>query len=306
MNIAFLCPGQASQKVGMGLDLYENTTLGKDYFDRANDIMGLDIQDIIFNGPEDTLKQTQYTQPAIYIVSVIIGLLLMEKGIQPSSAAGHSLGEYSALTLAKSFDFETGLKLVKVRSEGMHNAGRLHPGTMAAVIGLDDKTTRDICDQYTNGIVVAANFNAKGQVVISGEVDAVHAVMLMMKDAGAMKVIELNVSGAFHSPLMTSAKEILSEMLLSIEIQDSEIPVYANVTASPITTADDIRQSLIDQLENPVRWHESITRLVSDGMTRAVEVGPGRVLQGLSRRIDRSLDMSGVETLEQIVSFDYV
>jgi len=208
MGIGFLCPGQASQKVGMGLDLYENSTLGKQFFDTANDIMGVDIQHIIFNGPEEELKQTQFTQPAIYIVSVIIGMLMLENGIQPSCAAGHSLGEYSALTLAKSFDFETGLNLVKVRAEGMQFAGTQNPGTMAAVIGLDDETTQNICNQYSNGIVVAANFNAKGQVVISGEVDAVHAVTPLLKDAGAMKVIELNVSGAFHSPLMTPAKEI--------------------------------------------------------------------------------------------------
>jgi len=290
----------------MGLDLYENSTLGKQFFDTANDIMGVDIQHIIFNGPEEELKQTQFTQPAIYIVSVIIGMLMLENGIQPSCAAGHSLGEYSALTLAKSFDFETGLNLVKVRAEGMQFAGTQNPGTMAAVIGLDDETTQNICNQYSNGIVVAANFNAKGQVVISGEVDAVHAVMPLLKDAGAMKVIELNVSGAFHSPLMTPAKEMLSEMLLSIEIRDSEIPVYANVTASPVSNKDEIRQSLIDQLENPVRWHESITRMIKDGMNHGVEIGPGRVLQGLSRRIDRSFDMSGVESLEQIVNFDYV
>ncbi|MBT6782910.1 MAG: ACP S-malonyltransferase, partial [Candidatus Marinimicrobia bacterium] len=283
MGIGFLCPGQASQKVGMGLDLYENSTLGKQFFDTANDIMGVDIQHIIFNGPEEELKQTQFTQPAIYIVSVIIGMLMLENGIQPSCAAGHSLGEYSALTLAKSFDFETGLNLVKVRAEGMQFAGTQNPGTMAAVIGLDDETTQNICNQYSNGIVVAANFNAKGQVVISGEVDAVHAVMPLLKDAGAMKVIELNVSGAFHSPLMTPAKEMLSEMLLSIEIRDSEIPVYANVTASPVSNKDEIRQSLIDQLENPVRWHESITRMIKDGMNHGVEIGPGRVLQGLSR-----------------------
>ncbi|MDP6034363.1 MAG: ACP S-malonyltransferase [Candidatus Marinimicrobia bacterium] len=306
MGIGFLCPGQASQKVGMGLDLYENSTLGKQFFDTANDIMGVDIQHIIFNGPEEELKQTQFTQPAIYIVSVIIGMLMLENGIQPSCAAGHSLGEYSALTLAKSFDFETGLNLVKVRAEGMQFAGTQNPGTMAAVIGLDDETTQNICNQYSNGIVVAANFNAKGQVVISGDVDAVHAVMPLLKDAGAMKVIELNVSGAFHSPLMTPAKEMLSEMLLSIEIRDSEIPVYANVTASPVSNKDEIRQSLIDQLENPVRWHESITRMIKDGMNHGVEIGPGRVLQGLSRRIDRSFDMSGVESLEQIVNFDYV
>ena len=306
MELAFLCPGQASQKIGMGQDLYENTELGKRYFDTANEVMGVDIQDIIFNGPEETLKQTQYTQPAIYIVSVIIGELLKGKGIIPSSAAGHSLGEYSALTLANSFDFEIGLQLVKVRSEGMQKAGNQNLGTMAAIIGLDDEKVQLICQQYSEGIVVAANFNAKGQVVISGEIDAVHAVMLLMKEAGAIKVLELNVSGAFHSPLMTSVKEMLSEELESIEIRDSEIPVYTNVSASPISEANKIRQSLIDQLENPVRWHESVSCLVKDGVTFAIEVGPGRVLQGLSKRIDRSLNMNGVESYEQIVNFSYV
>ena len=194
MALAFLCPGQASQKVGMGLDLYRNTQLGKKYFNRANDIMGIDIQDIIFNGPEDTLKQTQYTQPAIYIVSVIIGELLKQKGVKPTCAAGHSLGEYSALALANAFDFESGLELVKVRAEGMQHAGNQNPGTMAAVIGLDDEKVNALCGQFSEGIVVAANFNAKGQVVISGEIEAVHAVMSQMKEAGAIKVVELNVS----------------------------------------------------------------------------------------------------------------
>lgn len=306
MSLAFLCPGQASQKVGMGHDLFQNTNLGKTYFDRANEIMNVDIQDIIFNGPEDSLKQTQYTQPAIYIVSVIIGELLKEKGIKPAYAAGHSLGEYSALALAGAFDFETGLALVKVRAEGMQHAGTTNAGTMAAVIGMDDDKVRELCEGYHDGIVVAANFNAKGQVVISGEVDAVRTIMPEMKEAGAIKVVELNVSGAFHSPLMTPAKEALMDKLASIHIQNSEIPVYANVSASPVSSATDIRQSLIDQLENPVRWHESVSQMVQDGVTSAVEVGPGRVLQGLSRRIDRSLNMNGVESLEQIVNFDHV
>ena len=306
MGLAFLCPGQASQKVGMGHDIFRKTKMGKQYFEAANDIMGLDIQDIIFNGPEDTLKQTQYTQPAIYIVSVIIGELLKEEGVIPSCAAGHSLGEYSALSLANAFDFITGLELVKVRSKGMQNAGLNNPGVMAAVIGLDDEKVQKICQSYNDGIVVAANYNAKGQVVISGELEAVRSIMSIMKEAGAIKVVELNVSGAFHSPLMNTAKEVLSKKLLSIEIRNSEIPVYANVSASPISSGDDIRQALIDQLEKPVLWHESVTRMIKDGITAAVEIGPGRVLQGLSRRIDRSLNMNGVESLEQIVNFSYV
>ena len=306
MGLAFLCPGQASQKVGMGHDIFRKTIMGKQYFEAANDIMGLDIQDIIFNGPEDTLKQTQYTQPAIYIVSVIIGELLKEEGVIPSCAAGHSLGEYSALSLANAFDFITGLELVKVRSKGMQNAELNNPGAMAAVIGLDDEKVQEICQSYNDGIVVAANYNAKGQVVISGELEAVRSIMPIMKEMGAIKVVELNVSGAFHSPLMNTAKEVLSKKLLSIEIRNSEIPVYANVSASPISSGDDIRQALIDQLEKPVLWHESVTRMIKDGITAAVEIGPGRVLQGLSRRIDRSLNMNGVESLEQIVNFSYV
>jgi len=307
VSIAFLCPGQASQRVGMGHDLYNNTELGKKYFDIANDIMNVDIKDIIFNGPEEQLKQTQFTQPAIYIVSVIIGELLINKGIKPACAAGHSLGEYSALSLGKSFDFATGLELVKIRSEAMQNACTLNKGTMAAVIGLQDDKIIKICQSHNNeGIVVAANFNAKAQVVISGESKAIKSIIPLMKEAGALKVVELNVSGAFHSPLMSSAKKILSDKLLSINIKDSSFPIYSNVTALPISSSDEIKNALIDQLDSPVLWHQSITQIINDGFKNAVEVGPGRVLQGLTKRIDRSLIMNGVESHEQIVNFKYV
>tara|TARA_B100000579_G_C22829376_1_gene855018 strand:+ start:1369 stop:2292 length:924 start_codon:yes stop_codon:yes gene_type:complete len=307
MSIAFLCPGQASQRVGMGYDLYNNTDLGKKYFDIANEIMSVDIKDIIFNGPEQQLKQTQFTQPAIYIVSVIIGELLINKGIKPACAAGHSLGEYSALSLGKSFDFETGLELVKIRSEAMQNACALNKGTMAAVIGLEDDKIIKICQSHKNeGIVVAANFNAKAQVVISGESKAIKSIIPLMKEAGALKVIELNVSGAFHSPLMSSAKIVLADKLSSINIKDSSFPIYSNVTALPISSSDEIKNALIDQLDSPVLWHQSITQMINDGSKNAVEVGPGRVLQGLTKRIDRSLNMNGVESHEQIVNFKYV
>ncbi len=307
MSFAFLCPGQASQRVGMGYDFYNNTELGKKYFDIANDIMKIDIKDIIFNGPEKELKQTQYTQPAIYIVSVIIGELLINKGIKPICAAGHSLGEYSALALGKSFDFATGLELVKIRSEAMQNACNLKKGTMAAVIGLQDHEIIEICESQNNkGIVVAANFNAKAQVVISGELDAIKSIIPLMKEAGALKVLELNVSGAFHSPLMSSAKSILSDKLSSINIKNSIFPIYTNITALPISTSNEIKDALIKQLDSPVHWHQSITQMINDGVKNAIEVGPGRVLQGLTKRIDRSLNMSGVESLEQIVNFKYV
>ena len=307
MSIAFLCPGQASQKVGMGFDLYNDTELGKKYFNIANDIMNIDIKNIIFNGPEEKLKQTQHTQPAIYIVSVIIGELLINKGIEPICAAGHSLGEYSALTLAKSFDFATGLELVKIRSEAMQNACKLNKGTMAAVIGLEDDKIIKICESYNSkGIVVAANFNAKAQVVISGELKAIKSIIPLIKEAGALKVIELNVSGAFHSPLMSSAKTILSDKLSSININDSSFPIYNNVSALPISSSNEIKNSLINQLDSPVLWHQSITQMINDGINNAIEVGPGRVLQGLTKRIDRSLNMNGVESLEQVVNFEYV
>ena len=307
MPVAFLCPGQASQKVGMGYDLYNNTKLGKKYFDIANDVMNVDIKNIIFNGPEEKLKQTNYTQPAIYIVSVIIGELLINKGINPVCAAGHSLGEYSALTLAKSFDFVTGLELVKIRSEAMQNACKLNKGTMAAVIGLEDDKIIEICQSHENiGIVVAANFNAKAQVVISGELKAIKSIIPLMKEAGALKVLELNVSGAFHSPLMSSAKKILSDKLSSININNSSFPVYSNNTALPISNSNEIKNALIEQLDSPVLWHQSITKMIKDGVKNAIEVGPGRVLQGLTKRIDRSLNMDGVDSLEKIINFKYV
>ena len=307
MSIAFLCPGQASQKVGMGFDLYNDTELGKKYFNIANDIMNIDIKNIIFNGPEEKLKQTQHTQPAIYIVSVIIGELLINKGIEPICAAGHSLGEYSALTLAKSFDFATGLELVKIRSEAMQNACKLNKGTMAAVIGLEDDKIIKICESYNSkGIVVAANFNAKAQVVISGELKAIKSIIPLIKEAGALKVIELNVSGAFHSPLMSSAKTILSDKLSSININDSSFPIYNNVSALPISSSNEIKNALINQLDSPVLWHQSITQMINDGINNAIEVGPGRVLQGLTKRINRSLNMNGVEYLEEIVNFKHV
>ena len=306
MKIGFLCPGQASQKVGMGLDLYEKTELGKKYFDIANEIMGLDIQKIIFDGPAESLKETQYTQPAIYIVSVIIGELLIERGINPSYAAGHSLGEYSALTLAESFNFKEGLELVKIRALEMQKACENNSGSMAAILGLEDNIVEEICESYKNGIVVAANFNAKGQVVISGEKDAIKNIMVEMLDAGAMKAIELNVSGAFHSPLMSSAKKILAEKLLSAKINNSKFPVYANVSSKSISKDSEIRKSLIDQLESPVQWHQIISNMIYDGVKLAIEVGPGRVLKGLSKRIDRSLNMTSIESHEEIINYQYV
>jgi len=301
MKIAWLFPGQASQKVGMGKDLFEQSELGKQYFSQANDIMECDIQSIIFDGPEDILKQTQYTQPAIYIVSVILGELLKKNGFSPDGVAGHSLGEYSALAIANAFDFETGLSLVKIRAESMAHAGEIQEGKMAAIVGMDDESVIQLCNQYEGeGVVVAANFNSPGQVVISGTPSAVEVVMSSAKENGARMAVPLNVSGAFHSPLMTPAREALAEMLDSLEISDSIFPVFTNVDAKPVTQGNVIKESLIRQLENPVQWTKSIHAMVQTGITSFTEVGPGKVLQGLNKRIDRSLTTNGVDTLDQV------
>lgn len=302
---AWLFPGQASQKIGMGKDLFEGSGLGKQYFESANDIMGCDIQSIIFNGPEDTLKKTQYTQPAIYIVSVILGDLLKEKGYSPNAVSGHSLGEYSALAVANAFDFETGLSLVKIRAESMEKAGDAHEGTMAAIVGLDDKTVTDLCTSYAgNGIVVAANYNSPGQVVISGSPEAVTAVMNSAKESGARMTVQLNVSGAFHSPFMTPAREALAGSLDSLEISDAIYPIITNVDAKPVTKGSDLKGSLIRQLENPVLWSQSILNMIELGIESYTEVGPGKVLQGLNKRINRDLVTKGVESLEQVENFN--
>lgn len=303
--IGWLFPGQGSQYVGMGLDLKENSEKAKEYFDISNEIMNCDIQSIIFNGPEELLKKTEYTQPAIYIVSVITGYLLIDKGLKPTALAGHSLGEYSALAIGGAFDFTTGLKLVKSRSENMANAGMEKSGTMAALVGLDDETVINLCKSYEgNGVVVPANFNSPGQVVISGNINAVEWVIKSSRDAGARMAVELNVSGAFHSPLMSPARENLAEMINSLEISDTVYPVFTNVDAKPVTKAIDIKSSLIQQLENPVLWAKSILEMKNKGINHFIEVGPGKVLQGLNKRIDRSIISQGVDSITKLEQID--
>ena len=308
MSTAFVFPGQGSQKVSMGHDLFTSSKVGKKYFDLANKIMEIDIQSIIFNGPEEKLKETQYTQPAIYIVSVILGHILLEKGLQPDMVAGHSLGEYSACTLAGSLTFETGLSLVKLRAESMQDAGITNPGTMAAIIGMTDEDVVSLCNTISSdeSVVVAANFNCPDQVVISGDINAVQEAMGKASDLGARMAKELNVSGAFHSPLMEPAKKRLSAELDTIEINTAAMPVYANVTAQPTTEADELRSNLKNQLDCPVKWHKTIDNMKTAGATEMMEIGPGRVLQGLTRRIDKKLISKGVETLEQIEGIAHV
>ena len=308
MSTAFLFPGQGSQKVSMGYDLYEKTDIGKKYFNLANEIMDCDIKDIIFNGPDEKLKETYYTQPAIYIVSVIIGKILMSMGYIPKMVAGHSLGEYSACTISGSFSFENGLSLVKLRAENMQIAGKTNPGTMAAIIGLSSEDILEICTSTSTetNVVVPANYNSPNQIVISGNNSAVQNAMQEARNTGARLVKELNVSGAFHSPLMGTAKSALSEALDKIDINDSDIPVYSNVNAQPTFNANEIRINLKNQIDSPVLWTNTIINMKNDNALKMIEVGPGKVLQGLTRKIDKDLESFGVENLDQINEIDNV
>ena len=301
----WIFPGQASQKVGMGLDLYENTDLGKNYYDLANDILGEDIKDISFNGPDEKLKITKFTQPAIFIVSTIISHLLLEKGHNPDGVAGHSLGEYSALAAAGGIDFETGLELVKVRSNSMDNAGKLIPGTMAAVIGMDRARVKELTQKLSSEqIVVAANYNTENQIVISGNIETVKDFISIAKENGARMAIPLNVSGAFHSPLMKPAREELADKLDSIEISDINIPIYSNVNAKPTRKGSDIKKSLINQLENPVLWYDSINNMVNDKFSKFTEIGPGKVLCGLNKKINKDLFTNNIESYTELESYE--
>lgn len=302
---SWIFPGQASQKVGMGLDFYENTDLGKNYYDLANDILGEDIKDISFNGPDEKLKITKFTQPAIFIVSTIISHLLLEKGHNPDGVAGHSLGEYSALAAAGGIDFETGLELVKVRSNSMDNAGKLIPGTMAAVIGMDRAKVKELTQELSSEqIVVAANYNTEDQIVISGNIETVQGFIDIAKENGARMAIPLNVSGAFHSPLMKPAREELADKLDSIEISDINIPIYSNVNAKPTRKGSDIKKSLINQLENPVLWFDSINNMVNDKFSKFTEIGPGKVLCGLNKKINKDLFTNNIESYIELESYE--
>ena len=299
--IGWLFPGQGSQKVGMGLDFRESSEKAKKYFEQSEEIMNCKIQSIIFNGPKDILKKTEYTQPAIFIVSFIIGQSLIDRGLKPNALAGHSLGEYSALAIGGAFDFSTGLKLVKLRSKNMASAGNIQKGTMAAIIGMDDKSVEQLCSSYEGSeTLVTANYNAPGQVVISGGPKAIQWAMVNSKKMGARMAVELNVSGAFHSPLMASARENLAEMINSLDISNTKYPIYTNVDAQPVTRHEDIKDSLIKQMESPVQWTKSILRMKNDGIKSFFEIGPGKVLQSLNKRIDKSIKSQSIESVIQM------
>ena len=296
---AFLFPGQASQFVGMGADLRERFPEVRELYGEADGILGFELSRLCFQGPMERLSQTEITQPAVYVHSVAAARLLAARGIGPDAVAGHSLGEYSALTAAGVLDFAEGLALVRERGRLMQAAGVARPGRMAAVLGLDDAAVTALCE----GIgpqVVPANFNAPGQVVLSGEAAAVQEAMAAAEGAGARRVVELPVSGAFHSPLMAAAAEGLAERLEATPFRPPSVPVVTNVTAAPETDPEALRRLLVEQMTAPVRWTESVQALASMGVESAFEVGPGSVLKGLARRILRDLRVSTAGTAEEM------
>ena len=287
---AFLFPGQGAQFPGMGKDIYEASQEAKTLFHQANEILGFNITDIMFGEDAEALKQTQVTQPAIFLHSVILSSV-MGKSFNPNCVAGHSLGEFSALVAAKALSLENGLKLVHQRALAMQDACDEVPGTMAAVLGLEDHIIEEVCASIS-GIVVAANYNCPGQLVISGEKEAIALACEAMKEAGAKRALPLPVGGAFHSPLMEPAKTKLAAAIENTSIQNPICPVYQNVVAIGITDAATIKTNLIAQLTAPVRWTQSVQQMLSDGASSFVEVGPGKVLQGLVKKIDRSTETS--------------
>jgi len=290
---AYVFPGQGAQFTGMGKDLYEASEEAKELFEQANEILGFRITDIMFEGEAEQLKQTKVTQPAIFLHSTILAKLL-GSNFQPEMVAGHSLGEISALTAAGVLAFEDGLKLVSKRALAMQAACEAEPSTMAAILGLENEVVEDICEKV-DGIVVAANYNCPGQLVISGAVDAVNKACEQLTEAGARRALVLPVGGAFHSPLMEPARVELANAIEATTFNTPICPVYQNVTASAITSPDDIKKNLVAQLTAPVRWTQTMQQMIADGVSSFTEVGPGKVLQGLVKKVDRKMPTESAE-----------
>lgn len=290
---AYVFPGQGAQFSGMGKELYENSALAKEMFNQANEILGFDIQKVMFEGTDEELKQTKVTQPAIFLHSTILAACLGD-AFQPDMVAGHSLGELSALVANKTLKFEDGLKLVYKRALAMQDACEAVPSTMAAILGLEDQVVEEICATI-DGVVVPANYNCPGQLVISGSIPAVEEACAKLTEAGAKRALLLPVGGAFHSPLMEPAREELAAAIEATNFSNPICPIYQNVTASAVTDPKEIKANLIAQLTAPVRWTQSMHSMIADGATEVIEVGPGKVLQGLFKKVDRSFPTSSAE-----------
>ena len=293
MKHAYVFPGQGAQSVGMGKDLYENVPEAKALFEQANEILGFRITDIMFSGTDEELKQTKVTQPAVFLHSVILAKAL---GVNPDAVAGHSLGEFSALVVAGALSFEDGLKLVSKRAMAMQKACEAQPGTMAAILGLEDSVVEQVCAEI-EGVVVAANYNCPGQLVISGSVEAVDAACAKLKEAGARRALRLPVGGAFHSTLMEPAREELAAAIAEAPFHTPSCPIYQNVDAKPYTDAEQIKTNLIAQLTAPVRWTYIVKQMLSDGVTEFTELGPGNVLQGLIKKVSSEVAVESKATL---------